>query len=148
MGDYNATFKTDGNAIPGEGVFDQTSQANHLKQGYGPVTTGANGASQAQAVGMLVATTNTALSSPPGTTNAGSDTTLTFTAQVLRWCLQNNSSAVFYYNLDAAASTSTIALQPGAMVWWDWPVTAVHVYTAAAINVNGANGLVLMGRAY
>ncbi len=89
---------------------------------------------------------NTALSTPPTTTNAGTDTVLTFSATVNHWTLQNNSNAVLYYNLDAAASTGTLVLQPGAQVWWDWPVTAVHAYTAAAINVNGATGLVLIGR--
>lgn len=90
---------------------------------------------------------NTALTTPPAQTNAGSDTALTFSATVNHWCLQNNSSANLYYQLDAAASTATFVLAPGAQVWWDWPVTVMHVFTASAINVNGASGLVLIGRA-
>lgn len=97
--------------------------------------------------GLVPAGANTALSSPPAQTNAGSDTSLTFSATVNHWTLQNNSSANLYYNLDAAASTGTLVLAPNAQVFYDWPVTVVHVYTAAAINVNGASGLCLMGRA-
>ena len=55
------------------------------------------------------ATANTALVSPPATTTAVTDTPLTFGTQVNHWCLQNNSTQVVYYNLDAAASTSTLS---------------------------------------
>jgi hypothetical protein len=148
MGTYTQTFPTDGNNISGEGLFDQTGQTSVLKEGYGPVTSGANGSSIAQSVGIKVSSTNVALSSPPSTTNAGSDTNLTFSSLVRHWTMQNKSAATIYYNLDAAASTGTLELAPGAQVWWEWPVTSVHVFTAVAINVNGANGLVLLGRAY
>jgi hypothetical protein len=90
---------------------------------------------------------NTALSAPPSTTNANTDTPLTFGSAVNHWCLQNQSTQNIYYNLDAAASTSTFVLAPNAQVWWDWPVTVLHVLTVTAINVNGASGLVLIGRA-
>ncbi len=92
------------------------------------------------------ATANTALVSPPGATTAVTDTPLSFGTQINHWCLQNNSTQVVYYNLDAAASTSTFELQPGSQIWWDWPMTVLHVYTITAVNVNGAAGLVLIGR--
>ena len=81
-----------------------------------------------------------------GTTNAGSDTSMTFATLINHFVLQNNSAANLYYNLDAAASTSSFVLAPNTLIAWDWPVTVLHVYTAAAINVNGASGLVLIGR--
>lgn len=101
----------------------------------------------AKVANLFPAGSNTSLTSPPTNTNAGSDTSLTFASTVNHWSLQNNSSANLYYNLDAAASTGTFVLAPGAQVWWDWPITVLHVYTTAAIPVNAASGLRLIGRA-
>jgi hypothetical protein len=153
MGTYSSTFPTDGNNIPGEGVFDQSGQSNVLKEGYGPTTAGAAGTSQAIAVGIKVSATNVSISSPslPANTNAGTDTTITFASQVKRWSLQNNSPSNLTYNMDTAATLGSFVLVPGGQVWWDWPVTAVHVLTPSAVPINSTSaggGLMLIGRAY
>jgi len=146
MGTFNATFPTDGSNIAGEGVFDQTSQLNTFKEGYGPVTANTNGSSQALAVGLKVSATNVSVSGGP--TNAGADSSLTFSSQVKHWSMQNNSSINVYYDFDTAATTGSFVLPPGGQVWWEWPVTVVHVYTASSLSVNTVNGIVLKGRAY
>jgi hypothetical protein len=148
MGTYTQTFPTDGNNIPGEGVFDQTGQISVLKEGYGPVTAGTNGSSIPQAVGIKISSTNVALSSPPSSTNAGSDTALTFSSLVRHWCLQNKSSITIHYEMDATATTGSFEIPPGGQLWCDWPCTILHVLTSVAIPVNAANGLVIRGRAY
>jgi hypothetical protein len=79
-----------------------------------------------------------ALTTPPATTNAGADTALTFSSQVHHWLLQNNTSAVLTFDLDVAATAGAISLAPNATFFSDVPVTALHVYTAAAQNVNGS----------
>ena len=168
----NKPLQSDGNGILFEGLYDPSGHQFVAKEAgtvgndsgnlYAPeafqaadgaiatigTTTDASGANSV--VGQLKqlnpASANTALSSPPPTTTAVTDTPLTFSSQVHHWCLQNNSTQIIYYNLDAAASTSTFVLQPGAQVWWDWPMTALHVYTITAVNVNGTAGLVLIGR--
>ncbi len=111
-------------------------------------TTDAVGASSVigQVKRLNPATANTALSSAPAQTTADADTSLTFSSQVNHWCVQNNSNEIVYFNLDAAASTSTFTLAPGGIIWWDWPMTTLHVFTVTAVNVNGANGIVLIGR--
>lgn len=93
----------------------------------------------------MTAGASVALSSPPAQTNAGSDTTLTFSSKVNHFLVQNNTGAVLYMDFDTAASTSSIQLATGLMWKDDIPVTAIHVYTAAAQNVNGASGVVVKG---
>lgn len=144
------TLPTDSNGILYEGLRDPSGSQFVAKHATNVATDGGGvkyGDEVVSVTGLVPASGNTALSSPPTNTNAGSDTSLTFSATVSHWTMQNKSSADLYYNLDAAASTSTLVLAPGAQTWWDWPVTVVHVFTAAAIPVNGVNGLVLLGRA-
>lgn len=93
----------------------------------------------------VVTGSSVALSSPSAQTNAGSDTPLTFASQVKHWLVQNNTSATAYIELDATASTSSMALAPSTVWRDDIPVTVIHVYTAAAQNVNGATGIVVKG---
>jgi|SRR6185437_5191184 len=95
----------------------------------------------------ITAGANTTVTVPSNVTVANTDTSATFGATVNHWTIQNNTGANVFYNLDAAASASTFLLVPGAQVWWDWPVTVVHLFTVAAQNVNtGATPIVLIGR--
>lgn len=88
-----------------------------------------------------------AASSPPSTTSAGSDTTYTFSQQVNRVIIQNNTSGNVYYAFDQTASAGSFLLVPGATVIYSKKVTAVHLFTAAAQNINGttAGNIVLLG---
>lgn len=88
-----------------------------------------------------------ATTSPPSTTNASSDTSYTFAAQVRHWLLQNNTSANVQFELDTTATAGSIVLAPGATWLSDIPVTVLHLYTAAAQNINGssAGNIVLKG---
>ena len=86
-------------------------------------------------------------SSPPSTTNAGTDTTYTFSSQVNRVIIQNNTSANVNYAFDTAASPGTLRLLPGATLIYPKKCTALHLYTAAAQNINGstAGNIVVLG---
>lgn len=88
-----------------------------------------------------------AASSPPTTTNAGSDTSYTFSSQVSRVILQNNTSANAYYAFDTAASAGSLSLVPGAMLVYPKKCTVLHLYTTSAQNINGttANNIVVLG---
>ena len=93
----------------------------------------------------VVTGASVALTSPPAQTNAGSDTTLTFSSKANHFLIQNNTAANCYVALDTAASTSSLLLVPGALWRDDIPVTSPHLYTAAAQNINGATGIVVLG---
>lgn len=88
-----------------------------------------------------------AASSPPSATNVGSDTTYTFSSQVNRVIIQNNTSANVNYAFDTAASAGSFVLASNAMVVYPKKVTALHLYTAAAQNINGtsAGNIVVLG---
>lgn len=88
-----------------------------------------------------------ALSSPPAQTNAGSDTPLTFSQQVNRVIIQNNTSANANYAFDMVASAGSLVLVPGAMLVYPKKCTVPHLYTAAAQNINGtsAGNIVVLG---
>ncbi len=88
-----------------------------------------------------------AATSPPATTNAGSDTPYTFSAQVNRIILMNNTSANVNYAFDAVASAGSLVLTPGSMLVYPKKCTALHLYTAAAQNINGtaAANIVVLG---
>lgn len=79
----------------------------------------------------------TPLQSPPATTNAGSDTALTWTTQVNHYRVQNNTSANLNIREDSASSPGSLLLVPGAIYREDKPVTTIHLFTAAAQNING-----------
>ncbi len=89
------------------------------------------------------------LSSPPTTTNAGSDTTLTFASQITQGIVQNNTSANANINFTAAASAGTLLVPPGFAYEFQLQTTTLHLFTAAAQNVNGstAGNIVVLGRA-
>src|SRR5271165_5268 len=105
-------LQTDAGSIAFEGLYDPVGHQFVAKQA-GTTSSDSGNESAPQMVQNYVATSNTALSSPPSNTTAATDTLLTFSAQINHWCLQNNSSQIVYYNLDAAASTGTFVLQPG-----------------------------------
>lgn len=86
-------------------------------------------------------------SSPPATTNAGSDTAYTFSAQVSRVIIQNNTSVNINYAFDATANAGSLLLVPGAMLVYPKKCTVLHLYTASAQNINGSssNNIVVLG---
>lgn len=88
-----------------------------------------------------------AATSPPATTNAGSDTSYTFSSQVSRIIVQNNTSAVVNFAFDVAATAGSLVLQPGAFLTYPKKVTVLHLFTAAAQNINGSTGsnIVVLG---
>lgn len=87
------------------------------------------------------------LVSPPAQTNAGSDTALTFTQTVAQVTIQNNTNAVVYVAFDATASAGSYALAAGSTLVEAKYCKVVHLYTAAAQNVNGTSsgGIVVLG---
>lgn len=139
--DANGSYFT-GAVLPGDGK---------LRALEGSVLTAITGSpTSASAIRLVVDVkvdqANTSYSPATGNTNAGSDTSITFTSAVNHFALQNNSGANVYYNLDAAASTATFVCPPSGFVAWDWKVTVLHLYTAAATPINAANGIILLGR--
>lgn len=88
-----------------------------------------------------------ALTSPPSTTNAGSDTVLTFSSQVNRIIIQNNTSANANFDFDQSASAGSFLVVPGGMIVYPKKCTAFHLFTAAAQNINGtsAGNIVVRG---
>jgi hypothetical protein len=75
----------------------------------------------------------------PTTTNVGTDTSWSFTSQVRHLMIQNNTSANVQFSLDVAATAGSPILTPGATFFADIRVTAVHLLTAAAQNINGTS---------
>jgi hypothetical protein len=94
-----------------------------------------------EASGYVAATT------PPATTNAGSDTLYIFSSQVNRVIIQNNTSANVNYAFDVASSAGSFLLVPGATLIYPKKVTVLHLYTVAAQNINGtsAGNIVVLG---
>ena len=88
-----------------------------------------------------------ALTSPAAQTNAGSDTLYTFSSQVNTVILQNNTGANLNYAFDVAATVGSLLLPTGQTLIYSKKVTVVHLFTAAATNVNGssASNIVLLG---
>lgn len=88
-----------------------------------------------------------ALSSPPTQTNSGSDTTFTFSKQVNCVIIQNNTGSNVNFAFDGAASAGSLLLATGQTFIYAKRVTAVHLYTSSAQNVNGTSGsnIVLLG---
>ena len=81
-----------------------------------------------------------ALTSPPGTTNAGSDTILTFSQQVNRVIIQNNTNANVNFDFDQAASAGSFLVGPGGLIVYPKKCTTFHLFTATAQNINGNSG--------
>ncbi|SRR6266700_137021 len=79
-----------------------------------------------------------ALVSPPTQTNAGSDTLLTFAGPTSSITIQNKSAAPAYFAFDQAASPGSLEIDPGVTVVYTKKAAALHIYTAAAVNINGA----------
>ncbi|SRR5712692_921913 len=101
----------------------------------------------AQNIARIEASGYIALTSPPATTNAGSDTALTFAQEVNNVAIQNATSANVYYAFDVAASLGSLFLVPGAFLSYPKKCTVLHLYTAAAQPINGtsAGNIVVLG---
>lgn len=87
------------------------------------------------------------LVAPPTQTSAGADTPLTFSSQVNHVILQNNTSANVYFAFDIAASLGSAILSPNTFLSYSKKIAVVHLYTAAAQNINGivGNNIVVLG---
>ncbi len=161
-GNFNsASVGTDGSAIPGSSTLIGASDGANLQQLLvesasnrnlrtaiynGANELSVNSAGQAQ-VEDIEQSGYIALSSPPSTTNAGSDTPLTFSSQVNRVIIQNNTSANVNYAFDTSASAGSMLLVPGATLIYPKKCTVLHLFTAAAQNINGstAGNIVALG---
>lgn len=88
-----------------------------------------------------------ALVAPATQTSAAADTTFTFAQTVNTVVIQNNTAAVLNYAFDQAASAGSLALAAGQQIIYSKRVTAVHLYTTNATNVNGttSGNIVLLG---
>lgn len=86
-------------------------------------------------------------STPPASTNAGSDTSYTFSSQVSRVIIQNNTSANANYAFDTAASAGSLLLTPGSLLIYPKKCTVLHLYTAATQTINGSStgNIVVLG---
>ena len=86
-------------------------------------------------------------SAQPTATNAGTDTSWSFASQVRHILIQNNTVVTANLNFEAAATAGTIVLAPGATFIADLRVTAVHLLTTTAQNINGtvAGNIVIWG---
>lgn len=114
--------------LAGTKELDSTTTASSTT--YGPlrvVTSALNGI-----VGAAAA--------QPTATNVGTDTSWSFSAQIRHLFVQNNTSANVQFSLDAATSAGSPVITPGATFTADIRVTAVHLLTAAAQNINGTTG--------
>jgi len=129
-------------AVPGETGGNLTALEG------GPESTDGNGNKMAPArvfdteqSGYVSAT------SPPTATNAGSDTPYTFSSQVNRVIIQNNTSTNVNYAFDAVASAGSLVLAPGSMLVYPKKCTVLHLYTVATQNINGsaASNIVVLG---
>jgi hypothetical protein len=87
------------------------------------------------------------LVTPPAQTNANADTPLTFAMPVNTVTIQNNTLANAYYAFDALASLGSLVLYPGTTLIEPKRVTAPHLFTVAAQNINGTSGnnIVVLG---
>lgn len=146
---YNKPLPTDVNNILFEGVYDPAGHQFVAMQAGAVATDSAGNASAP----LTVAPTNVPKSgvigftNPPAQTSAALDTAITFSATVNHWVLQNNTTAVVNFDMDTQASAGSLVLAPNATFFSDIPMTALHLFTAAAQNINGtaAGNIVLRG---
>jgi hypothetical protein len=75
----------------------------------------------------------------PTATGVGTDTSWSFASQVRHLFIQNNTSANVQFSLDATTSAGSPIISPGSTFLADIRVTAVHLLTAAAKNINGTS---------
>ncbi len=73
----------------------------------------------------------------PTATMATLDTPWQFSAQANHLLIQNNTTANLQFECDTPASPGSPILAPGATFVADLQVLVVHLYTAAAQNING-----------
>ncbi len=84
---------------------------------------------------------------PPSVTNIGTDTLYTFSSQVSRVILQNNTSVNVNYAFDVTSSAGSLLLLPGSTLVYPKKCTVLHLFTAAAQNINGSStgNIVVLG---
>lgn len=79
-------------------------------------------------------------SGAPAATNVGADTSVPFSVPVAHWTIQNNTAASVGVELDAAASAGSLQIAAGQSLTSEVPVSTLHLFTAAAQNINGTAG--------
>lgn len=87
------------------------------------------------------------LVSPPTQTNAGSDTSLTFSETVTQVTIQNNTAGGINIAFDSTASAGSFLVPAGATLVEEKTCSVLHIFTASAQNINGtsANNIVVLG---
>ena len=93
----------------------------------------------------VISTTNT-----NGTTiGANTDYAITFSSQVSHFAIENNTSAVIQWELDATTSAATSLhltnVSPGNLLLMDVHVTTIHVLSTVATAFNTASGICVRG---
>jgi len=89
-----------------------------------------------------------ALTTPQAALTASTDTSYTFASQAKHMLIQNKSATNVYIEFDATTTVGSLLVYPnGQLLFFDIPVTAMHLYSTAATNVNGTadNNIVLKG---
>lgn len=105
----------------------------------------------AQTVNADIAAASGAIVVSPvaGTAIVGAaDTTVTFAQQVNHVAIENNSSNIIQFELDATTGASSLHLSnvsPGNLILLDVKCTVLHVLSAAATVLNGASGINVRG---
>lgn len=85
--------------------------------------------------------------SAPSATNLGTDTLVPFAQPVEHLLIQNNTAAAVWINFDAAAAVGALVLlAAGTMLVITVPCKTLHVFTAAAQQINStATGISIAG---
>jgi|SRR5713101_2459020 len=84
---------------------------------------------------------------PPQATTAGTETVMTFTYQVKRVIIQNNTAVNVAFAFDQTATAGSLLLVPNTILIYPKKVLAVHLWTATAQNINsgGVPSIVVLG---
>jgi hypothetical protein len=78
----------------------------------------------------------------PAALTANVDTAFAFSQPVAHIYVQNKSATDAYIEWDAAAGVGSVLIQAsGGGLFFDIPCSAVHLYSTAGTNVNGAADL-------
>lgn len=79
-----------------------------------------------------------AAASQPTATTANADTAWAFAQKVNHVLIQNNTTATVQFDFETTANAGSPIIAPGSIFFFDIKVTAVHLFTAAIQNINGA----------
>ncbi len=105
-------------------------------------------------VSGVIGTSAGAYQTPSGTVlTANTDTSFTFSPAVKHVFIQNKSATDVYFELDAAATVGGPVLPAAqgnnrSIVFFDVPVTVVHLLSVPATNVNGTADLNIVVRGW